>query len=261
MKKHFELSLVAAAAILLALAPASADAQGIPRTADGTPDFTGVWAGPGFAHTGGPLDRPTVSRYTTENFAPLQPGAESILYREYTGNIRIDDPTAYCLPNGLPRQIPSPYAQQWIQTPTQLVILYEYMHFFRVIPFGEPNRPHAADAEPTYMGNSIAWWEDDTLVIDTTHLQEWVLDAYHPPDGGSRWHSDQLHVVERLAFTSPTEVTYDVTIDDPVIFTEPWVQPWQMELKPTWDGLFEMICEDNNRCRGGECTASDVQVD
>ena len=183
------------------------------------------------------------------------------MYREYTGNIRIDDPTAYCLPNGLPRQIPSPYAQQWIQTPTQLVILYEYMHFFRTIPFGEPNRPHAADAEPSYMGNSIAWWEDDTLVIDTTHLQEWVLDAYHPPDGGSRWHSDQLHVVERLSFTSPTEVTYDVTIDDPVIFTNPGSSPGRWNSNPPGTALFEMICEDNNRCRGGECTASDVQVD
>ena len=258
MKKHF---LVVATATILAALTGSAEAQDIPRTADDKPDFTGVWAGPGFAHTGDRYDRPTVSRYDEDNFAPLRPGAESILYREHTGDIRIDDPTAHCLPNGLPRQIPSPYAQQWIQTPDQLVILYEYMHFFRVIPFGEPNRPHATDIEPTYMGTSIAWWESDTLVIDTVGLTEWVLDAYHPSDGGSRRHSDQLHMVERLSFTSPKDVSYEVTIDDPVIFTRPWVQPWAMELKPSWDGLFEMVCEDNNRCRGGECTPADVQRD
>ena len=202
MKKHV---LVVAIATILAASAGSAEAQDIPRTADGIPDFTGVWAGPGFAHTGDHYDRPTVSRYNEENFAPLRPGAESILYREHTGDIRVDDPTAYCLPNGLPRQIPSPYAQQWIQTPDRLVILYEYMHFFRVIPFGEPNRPHATDIEPTYMGTSIAWWEGDTLVIDTVGLTEWVLDAYHSADGGSRRHSDQLHMVERLSFTSSKE--------------------------------------------------------
>ena len=261
MKKQIALSLIVAMAILASL-PGSAGAQDIPRTADGKPDFTGVWAGPGFAHTGTPYDRPTVSRYSEENFAPLRPGGESILYREGSGDVRIDDPTAKCLPNGLPRQIPSPYAQQWIQTPTQLVILYEYMHFFRVIPFGEPNRPHADDIERTYMGDSIAWWEGDTLVIDTIGLQEdWVLDAFHGPNGETRRHSDQLHVVERLRFTSPTDVDYDVIIDDPAIFTQPWTQPWQMQLKPTWTGLFEMVCEDNNRCRIGECSPADVQTD
>jgi len=260
MNTHVIASLSMGLAALLGLIGASADAQEIPRTAQGKPDFSGVWAGPGFAHTGTEYDRPTVSRYTEEHFAPMKPGAESILYREHTGRIELDDPTAYCLPNGLSRQIPSPYAQQWIQTADQLVILYEYMHFFRIIPIGEPNRPHDPIDEPTYMGDSIAWWEGDTLVIDTIGLNEWVLDAYHPDDGGSRWHSDQLHMVERIAYKSPTVASYDVTIDDPMIFTRPWVQPWEMEIKPSWR-ILEMVCEDNNRCRGGECTPADAQLD
>jgi hypothetical protein len=240
-----------------ATAPSAPGTPGIPRAADGKPDFSGVWAGPGFAHTGKDTDTATVRRYTDANMAPLKPGGKE-LYRKYTGNVRIDDPTAVCLPNGLTRQIPSPYAQQWIQTPTQLVILYEYMHFFRVIPFGPPNRPHAADIEPSYMGDSIAWWEDDTLVIDTVGLHEWVLDAYHPEDGSSRWHSDQTHVVERLRFTDATNASYDVTIDDPAIFEKPWVEQWAMQLKPTWK-ILEFICDDNDRCRTGNCTEADVQ--
>jgi len=215
MQHHLRLtrvSRIAAAAIVAAALAAcntpststdtapSADAQGIPRTADGKPNFNGIWAGPGFAHTGKETDRATVRRYTETKMASVKPGAEKLLNRPYTGNVRLDDPTAVCLPNGLTRQIPSPYAQQWIQTPDQLVILYEYMHFFRVIPIGAPNRAHGEIAEPTYMGDSIAWWEGDTLVIDTIGLNEWLLDAYHPEDGGSRWHSDQIHVVERIAF-------------------------------------------------------------
>jgi hypothetical protein len=237
---------------------AAPDAQAIPRTADGKPNFTGVWAGPGFAHTGKDVDNATVRRYTETNMAPLKPGGEKLLNRPYAGNIRIDDPTAVCLPNGLTRQIPSPYAQQWIQTPEQLVILYEYMHFFRVIPIGAPNRAHDPIAEPTYMGDSIAWWEGDTLVIDTIGLNEWLLDAYHGEDGGSRWHSDQIHVVERITFTDRMNATYDVTIDDPAIFQAPWVEHWQMQLKPTWK-ILEFICDDNDRCRAGNCVDADVQ--
>lgn len=249
------------AASLSACGTTSSDApqqaQDIPRTADGKPNLNGVWAGPGFAHTGKDTDNATVKRYTDANMAPFKPGGQS-LNRPYSGNIRIDDPTAVCLPNGLTRQIPSPYAQQWIQTPEQLVILYEYMHFFRVIPIGAPNRAHDPIAEPTYMGDSIAWWDGDALVIDTIGLRDWLLDAYHPEDGGSRWHSDQAHVIERITFTDTMNASYDVTIDDPAIFQAPWVEHWQMQLKPTWK-IFEFVCDDNDRCRGGNCVDADVQ--
>jgi hypothetical protein len=253
--------IAAAAAVLSACAggtQTSQDTQGIPRTQDSKPNFTGIWAGPGFAHTGKPTDDATVRLYTDKNMAPIKPGGKALLYRTHTGDIRIDDPTAICLPNGLTRQIPSPYAQQWIQTPDLLIILYEYMHFFRVIPFGPPNRAHASVAEPTYMGDSVAWWEGDTLVIDTVGLKEWLLDAFHPDDGGSRWHSDRLHVVERITFTDRTNASYDVTIDDPAIFEAPWVEKWQMQLKPGWQ-IFEFVCEENDRCRAGNCTDSDAQ--
>src|SRR5438552_5416190 len=151
----------------------AANAQDIRRTPDGKPDFTGVWAGPGFKHTGKDTDSATVRLYTNAKMSSIKPEGKSLFYRAHTGNVRLDDPTAVCLPNGLTRQIPSPYAQQWIYSPDKLVVLYEYMHFFRVIPIGAPNRPHADDAEEdTYMGDSIAWWDNDTLVIDTINLKE-----------------------------------------------------------------------------------------
>ena len=238
--------------------PQRANVQDIARTADGKPDVSGVWAGPGFKHTGKDTDSATVRLYTDAHMASFTPQGKSLFYKPHTGNVRIDDPTAVCLPNGLTRQIPSPYAQQFIQTADQLVILYEYMHFFRVIPIGAPNRAHAADVEPTYMGDSIGWWDGDTLVIDTVGLNSWILDAYHPDDGGSRWHSDKAHVIERIKLTDRSNASYDVTIDDPAIFTAPWVENWSMQKKPTWK-IFEFVCDDNDRCRGGKCTASDAQ--
>src|SRR5207247_7336370 len=105
----------------------------IPRTADGKPDFTGVWAGPGFSHVVGPndTDTPTVIRFNAQKMAPFKPGGQKLFARPLTGQLLDDDPTATCLPNGLSRQIFSPYAQQWVQAPGSIVVLYEYMHFFR----------------------------------------------------------------------------------------------------------------------------------
>ena len=241
---------------------AQSRAGGAPRTADGKPNFNGVWAGPGFTHVVGPgdTDTPRVTSYEPKNFAPVRPGGDVLLKRKLTGNIRLDDPTAFCMPNGLTRQLLSPYAQQWIQTPSQMVILYEYMHFFRVIPIGAPSRPHASDVELTWMGDSIGWWDGDTFVIDTVGLKEWMLDATLDVGGGreGRWHSDALHVVERLRFTSATDVSYGVTIDDPKVFTAPWNQEFAMKLHPTWK-IFEFVCEENNRCQGGQCAASEAQ--
>jgi len=247
------------ATLLMCHSAFAADATTIPRMASGVPDFTGMWAGPGFQHTGTEVDNPTAALYDDKRMSPFKSGADKTFIRT-TGDVRIDDPTAVCLPNGLTRQIASPYPQQWVQTDSELIILYEYMHFFRHIPLGEPNRAHAPVFENTYMGDSIAWFDGDSLVIDTVGLREWLLDAFHPEAGGSRWHSADTHVVERLTYTDGSNVNYEVTIDDPSTFTTPWTQPWAMQRKQTWK-LFEFICEDNNRCEAGVCQAVDVQLD
>ncbi|PYS48458.1 MAG: hypothetical protein DMG13_25545, partial [Acidobacteria bacterium] len=143
MRHRLEVSFVALAVILAisgfvlttaATQSGVAERKTIPRTADGKPDFTGVWAGPGFTHRVGPndTDTPAVTPYDLKKMAPFKPGGEALMNRPLTGDVLKDDPTAVCLPNGLPPQIVSPYAQQWIQTPGRMVVLYEYMHFFRV---------------------------------------------------------------------------------------------------------------------------------
>ena len=69
------------------------------------------------------------------------------------------------------------------------MILYEYMHFFRVIPI---DKPHPDDVELTFMGDAVAKWDGDTLVIDTIGLKSWPISA------SNQWHSDALHTLERL---------------------------------------------------------------
>src|ERR1051325_10164355 len=62
------------------------NAQDIPRTSDGKPDFTGVWAGPGFRHTGKDTDSATVRLYTDTKMAAFTPEGKSLFYRPHTGN-------------------------------------------------------------------------------------------------------------------------------------------------------------------------------
>ena len=171
-----------------------------------------------------------------------------------TGDVLHDDPTAKCLPDGHPREVLAPYATQNLQFPGVVVILYEYMHFFRVVP--TDGRPHPKDVELTFMGDPVGHWEGDTLVIDTIGLREWTLDATTNP--ATRFHSDALHTIERIQYTDPMTASYQITIDDPKIFTRPWSQDFSMKLHPTWK-LYEQVCEENNRCEDGKCSASDAQ--
>src|SRR5881296_3758516 len=204
----------------------------IPHSADGHPDFTGVWAGPGFTHRVGPgdTDTPRVSNFDPRNFAPFKPGGEALFMQKETGKVLHDDPTAKCLPDGFPREALAPYATQILQSPAVVIFLYEYMHFFRVVP--TDGRPHPKDVEPTFMGDSVAHWEADTLVIDTIGLREWTLDATTRP--AIRYHSDALHVIERIQYTDPMTASYQITIDDPKIFTRAWSQDFGMKLHPSW---------------------------
>lgn len=236
----------------------------VPRLPDGKPDFNGMWAGAAFNHKVGPgdTDTPSITRYDKKLYEELlKPGGEELFYRKHTGDLLHDDPQALCMPVGFPRVALSPYSQQWIQTPQHIVVLYEYMHFFRSIPIGAPNRPHDKDVELTWMGDSIGWWEGDTLVIDTIGLKDWPLAAEEPGrDDAVLYHSDALHVTERVRYTDPMLASYQLTYDDPKIFTKPWTTNWSMRFHPTWK-ILEMVCEENNRCRAGDCQLSPEQKD
>ena len=90
------------------------------------------------------------------------------------------------------------------------------------------------------MGNAVGHWEGDTLVVDTIGLRTWWLDAR------DHMHSDALHLIERFTMTAPGRVAYQLTIDDPKIFTKPFDNTWEMRLMPDWQ-IEEYVCEDNNK--------------
>ena len=67
------------------------------------------------------------------------------------------------------------------------------------------------------MGHSVGRWEGDTLVVDVTNFngKNWF-------DRAGNFHSDALHLVERFTLLTPDVIRYDVTIEDPKVFTRPW---------------------------------------
>jgi hypothetical protein len=160
------------------------------------------------------------------------------------------------MPAGFPGGMLSANAMQFFQTKNHLVMVHEFQRMSRVIPLD--GRPHRQGLEPMYYGDPVGRWEGDTLVIETTNFKRWGLDDYYYTSPKEyRMHSDAMRTTERLRWKSPTAISYALTIDDPKIFTAPWTQEFEILAKPEWekDGLFEYVCEENNRCPGGKCSS------
>ena len=151
----------------------------------------------------------------------------------------IDDPTGRCLPGPGPRlNAVGLFPIQIVQTPQQIIILYEYFTVFRVIPLNASAHPD--DLEPSFMGNSIGHWEDNTLVVDVTGFKDkgWVM-------AGAIFHSDALHIVERYTRVDHDTINYEATIEDPKVFTKPFNFSTTLMLREG-TRIREFICSENN---------------
>ncbi|HEY6615914.1 MAG TPA: hypothetical protein VIZ32_15395 [Vicinamibacterales bacterium] len=140
------------------------------------------------------------------------------------------DPVMTCQPLGVPRQGPP---RRIYQSENDVTFIYlggdagggygEY----RIIPTDGRKRDANAEFDITYMGNSVAHWEGDTLVIDSISFIDttWI-------GRGGFFHSDQMHVVERFTRQGDALI-YDVTIEDPEVLVEPWVFPTRVVRRNT----------------------------
>ena len=123
------------------------------------------------------------------------------------------DPEIKCYLPGVPRATYMAYPFQILQSASALTFVYEYAGAVRNVFLNDPG-PAPADS---WMGKSVGRWEGDTLAIDVTDLndQTWF-------DRAGNFHSDKLHVMERYARTSPDVMSFEATIEDPIVFTRPW---------------------------------------
>jgi hypothetical protein len=227
----------------------------VPRGPDGKPDLNGVWQGGSTIRgswdeanrglgVGGTGRDPNAPR--TPSSSERQPGSEPAPYQPWAAqkvleafNRRgIDDPTALCLPPGIPRIVTlGLFPQQIVHQPNLVVVLYEYMNVFRIIPIGAK---HPDDIIPTYMGDSVAHWEGDTLVVDIVGFNDktWLV-------GTGTFHSEDLHIVERYTRVDKDQINYEVTMTDPKVLTKPWILKSTLMLREG-TRIAEYVCAENN---------------
>src|SRR5688572_10609128 len=146
-----------------------------PRTADGKPDLSGIWVATGAIMLFEGQEAFAAARAAdaaagrppgnTGEAPPYKPEAEA--QRQYfLSRQGLDDPMARCLLTGVPRINFRPLPFEIVQLPDRVIMLYEIHHAFRIIP--TDGRPPPEDAEPSYLGESVAHWDGDTLVFDVT---------------------------------------------------------------------------------------------
>jgi len=131
--------------------------------------------------------------------------------------------------------------QQIVQGPGYVTILQEMVHEARVIPLN--GRPHASPNVRSYMGDARGHWEGNTLVVETTNFL--ANKTGIGLNGGGTPTSDALRLVERYTRTSPNEIHYEVTIDDPKTFVKPFRVAFPITQEPGYRN-FEYACHEGN---------------
>ena len=177
---------------------------------------------------------------------PYTPLGLELLNRTKPGNgnrevlpADIGDPVFFCNPQGMPREdLYELRETQILQTPSKIVMLYEFDKIWRVIWMD--GRDFPKDPDPRWFGYSVAKWADDTtLVVQTIGTDErtWV-------DKAGRPHSGDLRVEERFHRVDHDHLELTVIIDDPKMYTKPWVamDKFPMKLLPDDFDVREMIC-------------------
>lgn len=232
---------VLAAALAAGLAPAAAlaaagpPAASAPARAPVRSDMNGIWTG----DQGVLWD--TSVRPGERSKAPFTPEYARIydeaLELARKGTPRAD-PSARCLPPGVPRIMAAPMPFEVVITPDVVYFLHESFSQVRRI-FMEGHQP-APYPVPTFNGESVGRWEGDTLVLKTTGIKGEALDTTGLPV------SDALEVDERYRLLAPDKLEAQITLRDPKAFTRPWTVVRTYTKKPG-NRILEYVCNENNR--------------
>ena len=225
-----------AVSLLVALICAGASAASV--AAPAAQDISGIWWANSYQSQfkpqgGGALPfTPAGADAYKKNVAGLKDGSVEDAARKF------------CVPDGVPRILATPYPFQLFQSPGFVTIVYEQNHVFRTIPLDRPvPKDEELVAYPYYSGNSFGHWEGDTLVVVTKGFNEKTfIDASGVP------HSDQLNVTERIRKLNGGEVLEDVaTVEDPVMFSKPWSARFVYDLHPEVRIETAYICGEKHR--------------
>ncbi|MBI3490867.1 MAG: hypothetical protein HY047_03615 [Acidobacteria bacterium] len=181
---------------------------------------------------------------------PLKPAAEEARDRNLTNvdSFEFMSPWDRCITRGPGRMFPAGYnnAYQIVQTPGYVVILQEMIHEARVIPVD--GRPHVDKNIRQWTGDPRGRWEGNTLVVETTNFNDKGWIATNAAAGRIRGvpHSEALRLVERFARVDADTISYEITIEDPNVYTRPWTVSIPLIRDESYQ-MFEYACHEGNR--------------
>ena len=231
--KILVVAIAASASIATILALTASPSRGqeatyrAPRTADGKPDLNGIWQAMNTANwdiqdhdqrqgpvlqLGAAFSIPPGEGVVVGNEIPYRPAALAKKKANADQWMKMD-PEVKCYLPGIPRATYMPYPFQIVQSPAHVLFAYAYANASRVAYMNVKVEPQI----DTWMGYASGRWEDETLVIDSTGFNDesWF-------DRAGNFHSDALKVTERFTAISRDALRYEVTIEDPNVFTRPW---------------------------------------
>lgn len=153
-----------------------------------------------------------------------------------------------CITRGPTLLLPAGYnnATRIVQTSGLVMLEAEMIHEARIVP--TDGRPHAPARVRNWLGDPRGRWEGDTLVIDTTNFHERGWISTHAGSGRLRGlpNSQSLHIVERLAMIDADTIIYEITVEDPVVYTRPWTVSIPL-VRDSGYSMYESACHEGNQ--------------
>jgi len=215
-----------------------------PRTADGKPDFSGIWQTEERpCPPEGCFDMQTSAQFLDigakiKGGLPYQPWAAALVKQRIAESGK-DDQETQCGPSGVPRQHVHPTLRKFIQVQDLLIVLSERNITFRQIFLD--GRALPKDPLPTWNGYSSAKWDGDTLVVESNGFRDGLwLDRNGSPM------TDAAKVTERFHRINYGNMDVQITVDDPKAYTAPWTTNIPQFIVLNTD-LLDQICSENDK--------------
>jgi hypothetical protein len=258
---------IAAVCLMACLAPTGASAADLPAFSE-LPDWSGTWSRRGdtvFDHgtwtlNGVPADPNSpgagVSAPGTRANPPYNAEWEAI-YQEHLA-LRdaglFPDPLTRCISHGFPRIFNALAPVEFVVRPEQTWILAEHTRATMRIYTDGSEHPPVEERWHNFYGHSVGHWEDDTLVFTTVALKGW-RDHDSVLDRSGLVLSDQAHATTRIRRTlEPNSngtmedlLLVEITLEDPVALTAPWVVEKRFYREPSGTRIFDYECNEYNR--------------
>jgi hypothetical protein len=217
-----------------------------PRTPDGHPDLQGFWRGQPAA-TENVEEHPKTDDDDGGKSLIVDPPDGRIPYQPWAAAARREnrekfiDPNVPCFPSGVPRSLYVPTQIEILQTAESVLILFERAHTYRIIPT-VPRVP-LGERIQLWQGDSRGRWEANTLVVEVANqnARAWY-------DQAGNFYTAAARMVERFTPVDADTIHYQVTIDDPQVYTRPWTMAFPLR-RNNEKGfrLLEEACHEGER--------------